>query len=123
MIVRILIIAAVLLFLIFWVRALLDLFTHRHDLSVGAKILHSDGNVFALHVTATDATGFTWLDKDYEMSTAAGAFNRQRYPDLDPYQDVFNGIANDLAAVRETLSRKDNETIRTVSALRYASEL
>ena len=39
MIVRILIIAAVLLFLIFWVRALLDLFTHRHDLSVGAKVV------------------------------------------------------------------------------------
>jgi phospholipase D-like protein len=38
-IVRILIIAAVLLFLIFWVRALLDLFTRRHDLSVGAKVL------------------------------------------------------------------------------------
>ena len=39
MIVRILIIAAVLLFLIFWFRALLDLFTHRHDLSVAAKVL------------------------------------------------------------------------------------
>lgn len=39
MIVRILIIAAVLLFLIFWVRALIDLFTRRYDLSVGAKVL------------------------------------------------------------------------------------
>jgi hypothetical protein len=38
-IVRILIIAAVLLFLIFWVRALIDLFTRRHDLSVGAKVV------------------------------------------------------------------------------------
>ena len=39
MIVRILIIAAVLLFLILWVRAIIDLFTHRHDLSVGAKVV------------------------------------------------------------------------------------
>jgi hypothetical protein len=38
-IVRILIIAAVLLFLIFWVRALLDLFTRRPDLGGGAKVV------------------------------------------------------------------------------------
>lgn len=93
------------------------------DLAVNGLIKHSDGDILQLHVKASDATGRIWLDKDYEMSTAAGAFNRQRYPDLDPYQDVFNSIANDLAVVRETLGRKDTETIRTVSALRYASEL
>jgi hypothetical protein len=60
------------------------------DISVAAKILHSDGDLLKLHVTAKDATGRVWLDDDYEMSTAAGAFNRQRYPELDPYQDVFN---------------------------------
>ena len=67
------------------------------DLSVDGKILHSDGDYFQLYVKAVDATGHIWIDKKYEMSTAAGAFNRQRYPDLDPYQDVFNEIANDLA--------------------------
>jgi hypothetical protein len=36
-IVRLIIIAAVVLFLILWVRALLDLFRHRPDLSVGGK--------------------------------------------------------------------------------------
>jgi hypothetical protein len=93
------------------------------DLSVGAKILHSDGNEFALHVTATDATGFTWLDKDYDMSTAAGAFNRQRYPDLDPYQDVFNSVANDLALAYERLSTAQRRDIRAVAGMRYASEV
>jgi hypothetical protein len=93
------------------------------DLDVSAKILHSDGNVFALHVTATDATGREWLAKSYDMSTAAGAFNRQRYPDLDPYQDVFNEVANDLAAAFQDLSAKDRRDIRTVSSMRYAAEL
>src|SRR5262249_25942807 len=51
------------------------------DLSVDGKILHSDGDEVALHLHAVDATGHAWLDKDYHMSTAAGAFNRQRYPD------------------------------------------
>jgi hypothetical protein len=93
------------------------------DVAVNAAIKHSDGDTLQLHVKATDATGTVWLDKDYEMATAAGAFNRQRYPDLDPYQDVFNSIANDLAAVRMQQSGKDTEKIRTVSALRYAAEL
>jgi hypothetical protein len=93
------------------------------DLSVDGKILHSDGDYFQLHVKATDATGRVWVDKNYEMSTAAGAFNRQRYPDLDPYQDVFNEISNDLGKARKSLSAKDTGTIRTVAGLRYAADL
>jgi hypothetical protein len=93
------------------------------DLSVDGKILHSDGDYFQLHVKATDATGRIWVDKNYEMSTAAGAFNRQRYPDLDPYQDVFNEISNDLGKARKSLSAKDTDTIRTVAGLRYAADL
>jgi hypothetical protein len=93
------------------------------DVSVGAKILHSDGDIVQLHVTAVDATGRVWLDDDYEMNTAAGAFNRQRYPGLDPYQDVFNTIANDLAEVRASLSAEETREIRTVAGLRYAADL
>ena len=93
------------------------------DLSVAAKILHSDGDIFALHVTANDATGRVWLDDDYEMNTAAGAFNRQRYPELDPYQDVFNRIANDLATAQADLNAAEKRDIRTVAGLRYAADL
>jgi hypothetical protein len=93
------------------------------DLSVNAEILHSDGDIFRLQVKAVDATGRVWLDDEYEMSTAAGAFNRQRFPDLDPYQDVFNSIANDLAAVRAQLSAQDSQNVRTVAGLRYAADL
>ena len=75
------------------------------DVNVAAKILHSDGDQLRLVVTATDSTGRVWLDeKPYEMETAAGAFNRQRYPDLDPYQDAFNRIANDLALAQQELN-------------------
>jgi hypothetical protein len=93
------------------------------DLNVNASILHSDGDTLKLGVQAVDATGRVWLHQDYDMETAAGSFNRQRYPNLDPYQDVFNSIANDLAAVRAELSAEENERIRTVGQLRYAAEL
>jgi hypothetical protein len=93
------------------------------DLSVDAKILHSDGDIVQLHVTAVDATGRVWLDDEYQMNTAAGSFNRQRYPGLDPYQDLFNTIANDLARMRDELSVDATRQIRTVAGLRYAADL
>jgi hypothetical protein len=93
------------------------------DLQVTAEILHSDGDRVHLDVHAVDAAGHVWLDDDYEMSTAAGAYNRQRYPDQDPYQDVFDTIANDLAEVQADLSAREAENLRAISALRFAGDL
>jgi hypothetical protein len=94
------------------------------DVTVEGKILQSDGDQVRLLVRAADSTGRVWInDKPYEMETAAGAFNRQRYPDLDPYQDVFNTIANDLAAAQRKLTAKDRRDLRTVTSLRYAADV
>jgi hypothetical protein len=94
------------------------------DLTVAGKILLSDGDQLRLSVTAKDSTGRVWLDEEqYEMETAAGAFNRQRYPNLDPYQDVFNSIANDLALAAAELSSKERADIRTVTGIRYAADV
>ena len=93
------------------------------DLQVSAEILHSDGDRVRLAVRAVDAAGRVWLDDDYEMSTAAGAYNRQRYPDQDPYQDVFDSIANDLAEVQADLSAREAENLRAIAALRFAGDI
>ena len=93
------------------------------DINITAEIRQSDGDRVRLDVIATDATGRIWLDDEYGMETAAGSYNRQRYPDLDPYQDVFNNIANDLAAVRGDLSSTEARNIRSVSQIRFAGEL
>ena len=93
------------------------------DINVTAEIIHSDGSQLRLNVRAADATGRVWLNGEYSMETAAGSFNRQQYPGLDPYQDVFNRIANDLAAAKIGLSSAEKRNIRTVSQLRFAGEL
>ena len=93
------------------------------DINVTAEILDSDGSRLRLKVRAVDSTGEVWVDDDYFMETAAGAFNRQLYPDRDPYQDVFNRIANDLAAAKGDLSPAEKRNIRTISQLRFAGEL
>ena len=93
------------------------------DVNVSAQIMHSDGDRFRLHVVASDATGEVWLDDEYGMATAVGSYNRQRFPDLDPYQDVFNSIANDLSAIKQRLSGAEARNIRTVSQIRFAGQL
>ncbi len=94
------------------------------DLNIVGEILHSDGDQLRLAVTATDSTGRVWLDDErYEMETAAGAFNRQRYPELDPYQDAFNAIANDLAIAQSQLSADDRRDLRTLTGIRYAADV
>lgn len=97
--------------------------TQAADLNVTAQILQSDGDLFELRVKAVDATGRLWLDRKYDMETPQGVFDRRRYPDLDPYQDVFHRVANDLSAARELLSSKAIHDIRELSAMRYAAEL
>jgi hypothetical protein len=93
------------------------------DVNVTAEILQSDGDQVRLAVKATDASGRVWVEEEYGLATAVGAYNRQRYPDLDPYQDVYNSIANDLAAARKRLSGEEVEEIRTIARLRFAGEL
>jgi hypothetical protein len=93
------------------------------DVNVAARILHSDGDFVEVRVKAVDATGRAWIDESYEVEIAAGAYNRQRYPGLDPYQDLFNSIANDLARARSELSAAQAREIRTVGSLRYAGEV
>jgi hypothetical protein len=97
--------------------------TNASDVNVVAEILHSDGETAVVRVDATDATGRVWIDKDYSVEVPGGAYNRSRHGGLDPYQDLFNEIANDLADARMALNADETERLRDVSALRYAQEL
>jgi hypothetical protein len=93
------------------------------DVNVKGEILQSDGDRFRLHIKAHDAIGRQWIDRVYDMETAASAYDPRKYPDKDPYQDVFNSIANDLAAARDKLTSDELANIRSVAQLRFAGDL
>jgi hypothetical protein len=93
------------------------------DVNIKGKILQSDGDRLRLEILASDASGRRWIDKTYALETAAVAYDTRKYPDKDPYQDVFNQIANDLAAAREQLDGDELAEIRTVAQLRFAADL
>ena len=93
------------------------------DVVVKGKIVFSDGEKLILNITVQDATGREWLTKEYSDTASKYAYRKRSQGDEDPFQDLYNAIANDMLAVREQLSGKDIRSIRTVSELRFAAEL
>ena len=93
------------------------------DLLVWGRLDRSDGLEVAVQVAAWDSTGREWLNKSYKDRIPEKAYSKYRDLTQDPYQDVYNEIANDLLAVRNKLSTRDLETIRQTAELRYAADL
>ncbi len=93
------------------------------DVLVTGKILRSDGETLELAIDARDATGRRWFSHVYEASKEAGEYKNLRRGEEDPFQDLYNTIANDLAKYKASLTSEDFKNIRQVSELRFAAWL
>ena len=93
------------------------------DLLIWGRVDHSDGLQVKLRIGAWDATGKEWINRTYKTRIPEKAYSRYRDLTQDPYQNVYNEIANDLLAVRERFSEKQLVTIRSVAELRFAADL
>jgi hypothetical protein len=103
------------------------------DLFISATVLSSDGQRLSMHVEATDSTGRVWLDKAYADQTLVEDFPAStRYTPgnqfdaenfVEPFQDIYDQVNNDLVDVRSTLSADDLINIKRISQLVYASDL
>ncbi len=93
------------------------------ELQVSGRILKSDGVELAVQVWAIDATGRRWLDKTYDDIATQFAYRDDIDYDADPFQDLYNSIANDLLKARKKLTPAQLKEIRNVASLKYAAEL
>jgi hypothetical protein len=93
------------------------------DLMIWGRVDHSDGLEVELRIGAWDATGKEWLNETYKSRVPEKAYSNYRDLTEDPYQNIYNEIANDLLAVREKMSDKELAKIRQVAELRFASDL
>jgi len=93
------------------------------DLLVWGRIDRSDGYKVSLRVGAWDSSGKEWLNKEYDTDVPARAYARYRETGQDPYQNIYNEIANDLLEARRELSEKQLRQVRDIAQLRYAKEL
>ncbi len=90
------------------------------DIQIKGRILVSDGEQLKVRMRATDSTGRVWLDKVYRDTASKFSY---RAPKEDPFQDLYNDIANDLLRARQRYSARDITGIRQVSMLKYARSL
>jgi hypothetical protein len=95
--------------------------TSTADLAVSGTIIQSDGEAMVLKVTARDVSGKVWIEKEYEEVVSKFSYDpRLRRPD-DPFQGLYNRIANDLLAYRKQhLNREALLAIRTLSRIQFA---
>ncbi len=93
------------------------------DVFVDGRILQSDGRELRLDVTVSDAAGRVWFHKEYD-----GEADTRSYKDVvskphDPFQNLYNGLANDMLAARAKLSREQRVELHEVADLRFAADL
>ena len=93
------------------------------DLLVSATIVKSHGEELQLQVTARDATGRIWLKKDYENKASKYSYTRTTRARIDPFQIVYNQIANDLLEELKQLTPEQRAEVRLVNELRFARSM
>jgi hypothetical protein len=92
------------------------------EVSVVGKIEKSNGKELRVRVHAWDATGKKWFDDDYKRKARVLAYAAEEVDNLDPFQSLYNEIANDLLEKRKKLKKKELVRIREVARLRFATE-
>ena len=93
------------------------------DVFVSGEIEKSDGEYIVLNISVDDATGRHWFEKSYETQTGLTSYSKRRDRQLDPYQKVFNDIANDLYAFVATVPAKQLQQTRQVSELQFFADM
>ncbi len=93
------------------------------DLTVTGEILESDGIELRLSIQAKDSSGRTWLESPYKTKTTDESYTESNAAHSDPYQPMFNTIANDLVKARTELTPEELRHIPEISDLRFAEAL
>ncbi|MCC6201752.1 MAG: hypothetical protein IT494_01950 [Gammaproteobacteria bacterium] len=90
------------------------------DLYVSATIRRSDGLHLELEAEAFDISGRQWLRRKYEETASKFNYDRDLNHGNDPFQGLYNRIANDLHAALLGLTSAEREWLRALARVRFA---
>jgi hypothetical protein len=93
------------------------------EVFIDGRIVHSDGRELELDVTVTDAAGRTWFRRTYQGQADTRAYKDVVAKPRDPFENVYNTLANDLLAARRELTQEQRVALRRVADLRFAADL
>jgi len=74
--------------------------TSTMDIYIHGQILQSDGEGMRINISVRDSTGAIWYTKEYEEHISEFAYDASQRQANDPFQVIYNTIANDLLAWR-----------------------
>jgi len=97
-----------------------DAFT---DVIISGKIEKSDGEFITLDISVDDARGQHWYSKAYSTQTGVSSYSENRDRREDPYQKVFNDIANDLQAFVAQLPSESIREVRQITELKFFADM
>mgnify|MGYP005845009317 CR=1 FL=1 len=93
------------------------------QLEVQGRILESHGEELKLQISAVDASGRVWLDRQYQGYADVSAYPSRRAGINEPFLDVYHRIANDLVAQRRRLAAADKLEIQRLASIKFAADL
>jgi len=91
--------------------------------TVAGTILRSTGRELTIELRVVDAMGRVWRDRRYKEIADALAYDDDRIEVRDPYQNLYNRIANELLAARDKLEPDEILELREISELKFAADL
>ncbi len=93
------------------------------DIIITGRIEQSDGEYVEIEISVSDASGQAWFEKSYEMQTGISSYSERRDRRLDPYQKVFNDIANDVQAHADSLEPAYVVRLQQISELQFFADM
>ncbi len=93
------------------------------DILINGRIEQSDGEFVELEVTVSDTSGQHWFTRSYETQTGISSYSERRDRRQDPYQKVFNDIANDVKAYADTLAPERVQRLQQISELKFFADM
>ena len=91
------------------------------DVFIDGLILESNGEEMGIRIEVSDSSGRHWYTKEYEQTISQVSYAPSQRQQNDPFQILYNNIANDLLAWRKKNLDESNITeIRTISEMLFA---
>lgn len=93
------------------------------DILINGRIKKSDGEFIEVEVAVSDTSGQHWFTRTYKTQTGISSYSERRDRRLDPYQKIFNDIANDVKAHADTLAPERVVRLQQISELKFFADM
>jgi hypothetical protein len=90
------------------------------DVLVQGQIIKSDGESLSINIQASDSSGVVWFSKSYSQQASRYSYDKRSRQVQEPFQDIYNRIANDLLVHRKSLASAQLRQLHQISELQFA---